>query len=57
MEGGDSKRRLPIPTNEGKENLDPQAIPARKKRKTAKKDHNLSKNVSKNQPNWRIEDI
>ena len=45
MEGGGSKRRLPISTNEGKEILDPQAIPAWKKRKT---DHNLSKNVSKN---------
>ncbi|CAG8813341.1 32376_t:CDS:2, partial [Gigaspora margarita] len=31
--------------------LDPQAIPARKKRKTGKKEHNLGKNISENQPN------
>ncbi|CAB4439790.1 unnamed protein product [Rhizophagus irregularis] len=51
MEGGGVKRRLPIPTNEGKENLDPHAIPTRKKRKTSKKKHNLSKNILKNRPN------
>jgi hypothetical protein len=50
-EGCGVKRRLPIPTNEGKENLDPHAIPARKKRKTSKKEHNLSKNILKNRPN------
>ncbi|RIA99873.1 hypothetical protein C2G38_2236966 [Gigaspora rosea] len=31
--------------------LDSQAIPARKKKKTGKKVHNLGKNISKNQPN------
>jgi hypothetical protein len=37
-EGGGAKRRLPIPTNEEKENLDSHAIPAQKKRgKSAKK--------------------
>ncbi|RGB43005.1 hypothetical protein C1646_750389 [Rhizophagus diaphanus] len=35
----------------GKENLDPQIIPNRKKRKTGKKEHNLSKNILRNQPN------
>ena len=50
-EGSSSKRRLNVPTNEGKENLDPQIIPARKKKKTGKKDHNLSKHIMKNQPN------
>ncbi|RGB23587.1 hypothetical protein C1646_774281, partial [Rhizophagus diaphanus] len=34
-----------------KENLDPQNIPSRKTRKAGKKEHNLSKNVLKNQPN------
>jgi hypothetical protein len=29
--GGGAKRKLPAPTCKGKENLDPQAIPARKK--------------------------
>ncbi|RGB36821.1 hypothetical protein C1646_666701 [Rhizophagus diaphanus] len=48
MEEGGVKQRLPIPTNEGKENLDPHAIPAQKKRKTSKKEHNLSKNILKN---------
>jgi hypothetical protein len=50
-EGGSSKRRLHIPTNKGKENLDPQIIPARKKKKLGKKDHNLSKHIMKNQLN------
>ena len=45
-------RRLPGIINSGKENSDPQAIPSRKKRKTSKKEHNLSKNVLKNQLNW-----
>ena len=44
-------RRLPGIVNSGKENSDPQAIPSRKKRKTSKKEHNLSKNVLKNQLN------
>ena len=51
-EGSGAKRRLPaVPIHDGKENLDPQAIPARKKKKTAKKEHNLSKNVLNNHPN------
>ena len=50
-EGSGSKRRLPVSNNKGKENTDPMAIPVRKKRKTGKKEHNLSKNVLKNQPN------
>ena len=50
-EGGGSKRRLPISNNKGKENSDPMAIPARKKRKTAKKEHNLSRNILNNRPN------
>ena len=49
--GGSTRRRLPVSTNENKENLDPHIIPARKKRKVGKKDHNLSKNVLNNQPN------
>jgi hypothetical protein len=48
---GGRKRKLAGTISSGKENLDPQVIPARKKRKTGKKDHNLSKNVLKNQPN------
>ena len=35
--GGSTRRRLPGPTNEDKENLDPHVIPARKKRKVGKK--------------------
>lgn len=50
-EGGSTRQRVPIPTNENKENLDPRFIPARKKRKASKKDHSLSKNVLNNQPN------
>jgi tRNA U34 5-carboxymethylaminomethyl modifying enzyme MnmG/GidA len=50
-EGGGSKQRLPAPTSEEKKNLDPQTIPARKKRKTTKKEHNLCKNILNNHPN------
>jgi len=50
-EGSSTKRRLPVLTSKGKENLDPQVIPVRKKKKTAKKVHNLSKNVLSNQTN------
>jgi hypothetical protein len=46
-----TRRRLPVNVNKGKENFDPQVIPARKKRKTGKKTHDLSKNVLKDQPN------
>ena len=49
--GGSTRRRLPVSTNENKENLDPHIIPARKKGKSAKKIINLSKNVLNNQPN------
>ena len=46
-----SRRKLSTIVNSGKENSDSQAIPSRKKRKTSKKEHNLSKNVIKNQLN------
>ncbi|PKY59630.1 hypothetical protein RhiirA4_482542 [Rhizophagus irregularis] len=49
-EGSGRKRKLPVSVKE-KENLDPQIIPSRKKRKTSKKEHKLSRNVLKNQPN------
>ncbi len=48
-EGSDHKRKLP--TIKNKENLDLQIIPNRKTRKADKKEHNLSKNIGKNQPN------
>lgn len=48
-EGSGHKRKL-FNTN-NKENLDPQTIPNRKTRKAGKKEHNLSKNIEKNQPN------
>ena len=51
IEGDGVKRRLPVPKNNEKENLDPQTIPARKKRKTGKKEHNLSKNILNNRAN------
>jgi len=46
---GGSKRKLPAAVNFEKENIDPQIIPARKKKKTGKKDHNLNMNICKNQ--------
>lgn len=49
-EGSERKRKLPASIKE-KENSDPQFIPCRKKRRTSKKEHKLSKNVLKNQPN------
>ena len=49
-EGSGRKRKLPANIKE-KENSDPQVIPYRKKRTTSKKEHKLSKNVLKNQPN------
>jgi hypothetical protein len=49
-EGSGRKRRLPSIIKD-KENLDPQVIPSRKRKQTGKKEHNLSKNVSKNQLN------
>lgn len=48
-EGSSRKRKLTSIKN--KENLDPQTIPNRKTRKAGKKEHSLSKNVEKNQPN------
>lgn len=49
-EGSGRKRKLPVSVKE-KENSDPQLIPSRKKRKTGKREHKLSGNVLKNQPN------
>ena len=53
-ESGSSKRRMPTFNNKGKENLDPMIIPSCKKRKTCKKEHNLSKNILNNRQNWSI---
>jgi hypothetical protein len=50
-EGNNTRRLLSVSTNEDKENFDLHVIPAQKKRKTGKKDHNLSKNVLNNRPN------
>ncbi len=36
---------------EEKENLDPQIIPSRKKKKTGKKEHNLSLHIGENRKN------
>ena len=47
---GSRKRKLPNTTCEDKENLDPHVIPTQKK-VTAKKSHNLSMHIAKNQPN------
>ncbi|CAB5365354.1 unnamed protein product [Rhizophagus irregularis] len=49
-EGSGYKCKLPNIIKD-KENLDPQNIPSCKTRKASKKEHNLSKNVLKNQPN------
>jgi len=51
MKNSGERRKLPATVCEGKENFDPQIIPVRKKKKTGKKDHNLSMHISKNQPN------
>ena len=48
---GSRKRKLPNTNCENKENLDPHVIPARKKKVTAKKSHNLSTHIAKNQLN------
>ncbi len=50
---GGGKRKLSGTINDEKENIDPQIIPAQKKKKTGKKDHNLSMHIAKNMPNWR----
>jgi hypothetical protein len=55
LEGSNStKQKLSAKISEGKEkeNSDPQTISSWKKRKTGKKEHNLSKNISKNWLNW-----
>ena len=39
---GGRKRKLPATISEDKENFDPHIVPARKKKKTGKKNHNLS---------------
>ena len=44
---GGKKRESP----KEKENLDPQIIPSRKKKKTGKKKHNLSLHIAKNRTN------
>ncbi len=49
-EGSGHKRKLPSIIKD-KENLDPKVIPDRKRKKAGKKEHNLNKNVLKNQPN------
>ena len=54
IEGSSStRRRLPAvdTVSKEKENVDPQVIPARKKKKTGKKAHDLNKNVLKGQLN------
>ena len=48
-EGSGHKRKISAVKN--KENQDPHLVPSRKTRKAGKKEHNLSKNVGKNQPN------
>ena len=48
---GSRKRKLPNTIHKKKENLDPHVIPARKKKLTAKKSHNLSMHIAENQPN------
>ncbi|CAG8724548.1 33985_t:CDS:2, partial [Racocetra persica] len=45
---GGTRRKPHAKARKGKENLDPQAIPSRKKRKHNKKEHNLGKNVLNN---------
>ncbi|RIB22674.1 hypothetical protein C2G38_2173368 [Gigaspora rosea] len=51
VNGYGTKRKSHCSTNNGKENVDLQVIPARKKKKAGKKNHNLSESVSKNHPN------
>ena len=46
---GGTRRKPHAKARKSKENLDPQAIPSRKKRKHNKKEHNLGKNVLNNQ--------
>ncbi|RIB06228.1 hypothetical protein C2G38_2217654 [Gigaspora rosea] len=51
LEGTSGTRRLRNISNKVKENLDPQTIPCRKKRKVNKREHSLGKNIAKNQLN------
>jgi hypothetical protein len=48
---GGGKRKISATIREGKENIDPQVIPTRKKRKTGKKEHNLSAHIAENRIN------
>lgn len=48
---GGSGRKRKISAVKNKENQDPHLVPSRKTRKVGKKEHNLSKNVGKNQLN------
>ena len=48
---GGGKRRISATIREGKENMDPQIIPTRKKKKTGKKEHNLSAHIAENRTN------
>lgn len=48
---GGGKRKISATLREGKENIDPQIIPTRKKRKTGKKEHNLSAHIAENRTN------
>lgn len=47
---GGGKRKISA-VHEEKENLDPQVIPTRKKRKIGKKVHNLSTHIAENRLN------
>ena len=47
--GGKQKRFATI--HEGKENMDSQIIPTRKKKKIGKKEHNLSAHIAENRTN------
>ena len=48
---GGGKRKISATIREGKENIDPQIIPTQKKKKTGKKEHNLSAHIAENRTN------
>ena len=48
---GGGKRKISATIHKGKENIDPQIIPARKKKKIGKKEHNLSAHIAENRTN------
>ena len=48
---GGGKRRISATIREEKENMDSQIIPTRKKKKTGKKEHNLSAHIAENRTN------